>query len=319
MTTAIRDFAEDDWRPHLRRKGKSPETVSTYTHAVNRFAAYLDSTGHSGAVEDVTKRDLLRFIDALNGEGRKAATVVTYVRGVKSLLRYALDFGIIDADPAGGIGRELPNDAPTDVTILTDEQIAALRRATTGRDFFARRNRALIEVALATGMRRGELASIKVTPSPLFDGGGGAVTCTVSKTRPRTVALSAEAVDALRVYLRLRAERKTHTEALFVGAKGEALDGKAIWDIVRRIGVKAGLPWLHPHTLRHTHTAHLKRAGVDSEVIRETMGWKPGSKMLAHYAASVNGEVALRRQFEQQFPGANIDAMMAQWQRQRAA
>jgi integrase/recombinase XerD len=280
---------------HLAAEGKAGRTLDAYTEAVRWFAAahLLRETGKT-RWEQVDRRDLQRWTVWLLGE-YSTAYASNQFRAVRRFLRW-LAFEEDRRDPTEGL--RAPKVTAGPVPVFSSGELSALRRACQGRSFAARRDSAVIEVLLATGVRRSELAGIRYHPDDpagcdlrLLD---REITVRGKGGRERVVRIGFEAARSLDRYLRARAR---HPQAgrpqLWLGAGGRSpLTSDGIYQVVVHAGERAGVA-VYPHRFRH-HFSHtwLERGGPEGDLM-ELNGWS-SPQVLARYGASARSARARR-------------------------
>jgi site-specific recombinase XerD len=282
----------ESFRLHLAAEGKAGRTLDTYAEAVRWFAAgYLLRETDKGRWEEVGRQDLQRWTVRLLGE-YSTAYASNQFRAVRRFLRW-LALEEDRPDPTAGL--RAPAAKPRLVPVFTSEELSALRRACLGRSFGARRDAAIIEVLLATGVRRSEVAGIRCDPvRGDLDLAGREIRIRGKGGRERIVKISYHAARAVDRYLRARAKHPLAARPelwLGIGGRGPVTpDG--IYQIVANIGKKAGVA-VYPHRFRH-HFSHtwLDRGGAGGDLM-ELNGWT-SPQMLAWYGGSARGARARR-------------------------
>jgi site-specific recombinase XerD len=282
----------DSFRLHLAAEGKAGRTLDAYTGAVRWFAAaHLLRETDKASWEQVGRQDLQRWTVWLLGE-YSTAYASNQFRAVRRFLRW-LAAEQDRPDPASGL--RAPKGKPRLVPVFTSEELSALRRACQGRSFGARRDAAIIEVLLATGVRRSEVAGIHCDPARGdLDLAGREIRVRGKAGRERIVKISYQAARSVDRYLRARAGHPLASRPelwLGIGGRGPVTpDG--IYQIVASVGKKAGVV-VYPHRFRH-HFSHtwLDRGGAGGDLM-ELNGWS-SPQMLAWYGGSARGARARR-------------------------
>jgi site-specific recombinase XerD len=253
------------FRLHLAAEGKAGRTLDTYTGAVRWFAAApLLRETDKASWEQVGRQDVQRWTVWLLGE-YSTAYASNQFRAVRRFLRW-LALEEDRPDPTSGL--RAPAVKPRLVPMFTSEELSALRRACQGRSFGARRDAAILEVLLATGIRRSELAGIRCNPGDPGLGdlnlAGREIRVCGKAGRERIVKISYQAARSVDRYLRVRAGHPLAGRPelwLGIGGRGPVTpDG--IYQIVAGTGEKAGVA-VYPHRFRH-HFSHtwLDRGGA---------------------------------------------------------
>ena len=249
---------------HFER-GRSARTAEAYARDLEFFAAYL---GRPAA--NAQRSDVKAFVAELAGARRyQPAAIRRKLVALRRFFRYLLVEGAREDDPMLGVDPpKLPKRLPH---VLREDDVARLMRTKppAGRTDFQRyRDRAILEVLYASGIRRAEVASLDLADADLER----RVMRVIGKgNKERTVLINRAAADAMRAYLGYRP--RTSDPAFFVGRRGQRLGVRAIWEIVKTFERLSGLSIrATPHVMRHSFATHLLENGADLMTIKELLG-----------------------------------------------
>ena len=265
---------------HLRLElGRSPLTCDAYARDLELFGAFLAKDKkrpkHSTAektwpqLRTATSSDIRQFIMTLAGpRGYEATAVRRKIASIRSFYKFLKTHNYREDDPAVHIpapkvGKKLPKVLPeADVTKL-------LRTTVAGRsEFQLLRDRAIMELLYASGVRRAEVAGIDVNDVDLRR---RTILVTGKGNKQRIVIINATTARAIADYLAHRP--RSQDEALFVGRSGHRLTPRHIWHIFHTIYKISGIRLkASPHTMRHSFATHLLEHGVDLVTIQELLG-----------------------------------------------
>lgn len=251
-----------------KEKKASANTLSSYLRDVRQFSDWLGGEGI--ALPQATQSDIKQYAKFLNAKGKSDATVVRSIASLKSFYGYMLAAHSILANPAKGftpskLERKLPE-------ILTSKEVDLFLDQPDVSDEKGCRDKAMLELLYATGIRVSELISLDIHDINLVL---GFIRCT-GKGKERIVPLYKAAVRALSTYIeRVRPQllEEPNEPALFVNMNGERMSRQGFWKIVKFYQEKAGIDKdITPHTLRHSFAAHLLENGADLKSIQEMLG-----------------------------------------------
>ena len=251
--------------------GLGEKTRQAYRSDLVQLARWLRSRPGTQLVHEVGRGDLLAWISRGMSEGRKASTAARRLSGLRRFYRYLLREGVITEDPTLRIDSPmLPRRLPD---TLSEQDVETLLQEPDPGLPLELRDRAMLEILYACGLRVSELVSLRVDQVNLRQG----VVRVVGKgNRERLVPLGEEALDWLVRYLRQgRGDmlRGRASDALFPGSRPEAMTRQAFWYRVRHYAARAGINRkLSPHTLRHAFATHLLNHGADLRVVQMLLG-----------------------------------------------
>jgi len=253
----------------LTERKRSPLTVAAYERDLNEFVAFLKESGAGVSLRRVNSSQIRRYIahmfDARDYDSR---TVCRKLSSIRALYRFLKITGIREDDPAVGIpGPAIARKRPAPLKV--DEVMRLLRTSIAGRTEAGRlRDNAIMELFYASGMRRAELAGVRLSDVDLAE---RTIKVTGKGNKERVVVINHAAAQAIEAYLRVRP--RSADPCLFLGRSGRGLTPKHVWHIFRTIYRISGIQkHASPHTLRHSFATHLVENGVDLETVRELLG-----------------------------------------------
>ena len=250
-------------------KNASANTLSSYMRDIRQLADYLDSEKDTDIVS-ATDVDLEEYIQHLRESGKSVATVSRCIASIKNLYSYLGIHQIIKQSPATKLTTEksvqkLPQ-------ILTSQEVNLLLDQPKCIDAKGYRDKAMLELLYATGMRVTELIDLDVADVNL----PAAVVRRHGRNKERFIPIYPAAVKALDEYIRLVRPQMLADPAdptLFVNIGGERMSRQGFWKIIKHYQKKANIDKdITPHTLRHSFAAHLLENGADIHDIQEMLG-----------------------------------------------
>lgn len=264
-------------------KKMSHNTVLSYRRDLLQMAAYLEERGIKDAGK-VTKTSLNSYILFMEREGKATTTISRMLASMKAFFHYEFSERKIRRNPAELVrAPKIEKKAPV---ILTVDEVTALLNQPCGRTPKEIRDKAMLELLYATGIRVSELTNLKLTD---INRSIGFLTCRDSG-RDRTIPFSGVAKSVLEDYLlnaRPILTKGRESEWLFVNCNGGQMSRQGFWKIIKFYGGKAGIQEdITPHTLRHSFAAHLIGSGADMKAVQVILGHSDvaTTQMYAAYA-----------------------------------
>ena len=254
-------------------KKASANTLSSYMRDVRQLAEYLGANG----IIDATAGELDGYIAELRSAGKSIATVSRTIASIKCLYSHLFIKQLITLNPAQGLTPEkVPQKLPE---ILINREVELLLAQPNCIDPKGYRDKAMLELLYATGIRVTELIDLKITDVNLE---AGVIRC-VNRDTERLIPMYPAAVKALRDYITLVRPQMILSpgeQSLFVNVSGEHMSRQGFWKIIKHYQKMAGIEKdITPHTLRHSFAAHLLENGADIHAIQEMLGHKDISSM----------------------------------------
>jgi integrase/recombinase XerD len=261
---------EEEYLGHLRvERGLAENTILAYGSDFARLRAYASGRGMD--LLGLGQADLADFIASLHASGLSTRSVARAVHSVRGLYRFAVREGRLRDDPMENL--RAPRAFKALPRALTTAQVEALLDAPDASTPLGVRDRAILEVLYAAGLRVSELTSLRPDDMDLEL---GVLTCIGKGNKERLVPLGQQARRWVQRYLaevRGTLSRRRPSPYLFLNHRGGRLSRMGLWGIVRRHAVTAGLQRvLTPHVLRHSFATHLLENGADLRAVQAMLG-----------------------------------------------
>jgi integrase/recombinase XerC len=267
------------------QRNVSDHTIRNYASDLGQFMHYLTHTAKGdprpepelGQIDNLTIRE---FIGSLYQKGNKKSSIARKLAAVRSFMKYLSVREAIDTNPARSVVSPKRESRLPDY-MAVDSVVSLVESPDTGTDL-GKRDRAILELLYAAGIRVGELVGLNLGDVSLDE----ELLRVVGKgSKERIVPFGKSAREALEAYLEIR-HRRMRTkesgakglrhpegEAVFLNARGGRLTARSVWNIVDRyVGQLSQRLKVHPHTLRHTFATHMLNAGADLRTIQELLG-----------------------------------------------
>ncbi len=250
-------------------KRASQNTISSYLRDIRQLSEYLDAHNHVELTE-AGEEDLAEYIAWIKAKGKSAATVSRVIASFKNLYSFLCIRQIVAENPASGlVSEKAEHKLPQ---ILTSKEVELLLEQPECVDAKGYRDRAMLELLYATGIRVTELIDLDIGDVNLA---AGIIRCH-SRNKERFIPMYPAAIKALSEYISLVRPHMIAVpdeQALFVNVSGERMSRQGFWKIIKYYQKKAKIEKdITPHTLRHSFAAHLLENGADIHAIQEMLG-----------------------------------------------
>lgn len=260
---------EEEFAMYLSYEKKlSESTLLSYRRDLDRFFEYL-KLKNIADVKKTNKTVVLTYLLQLQKEGKKTATVSRCLASIRSYFGYLNRNGIIKKDPTMGV--ETPKAEKKLPEILSAEEINRLLAAPNTKDLKGIRDRAMLELLYATGIRVSELVNLNTADINLDMGFLHA-----RSGKERVIPMGGIAQSALSDYVFKARDlmiKESAEKALFVNVNGKRITRQGFWKIIKHYKEAANIALdITPHTLRHSFAAHLLENGADLKSISEMLG-----------------------------------------------
>ena len=269
----------------IKEKHASENTVNAYMKDLEHFRDFIVSRSID-RLSDVSNSDIVAYLMELKKQGRSKSTVNRRLTSIRTFYKYLLREGKVRENPAEDI--KSPRIEKKDIEFLSIDEVNRLMtlpdESTKGI-----RDRAILELMYATGIRASELIDMKLDDLNMSM---GFVKCTGEHSKARIIPIGRPARHALEDYVydaRPVLLKKSTNEKLFVNYAGESMTRQGLWKILKEYGEEAGLKIrLTPQVLRNSFAVHMLQNGADIKSIQELMGHEDIAATQAYLAVTKN-------------------------------
>jgi len=250
-------------------KQSSTNTQLSYQRDLKKFKAFCDGKGIF-SVKNLTAKDLKAYVDVMGEEQFKPATVSRNIASIKAWIHFMMDEGVIKEDITRTL--KVPKIEKKIPEIMTMNEVVTLLEQPVGNNPKEIRDKAMLELLYATGIRVTELISLKMEDLNLQM---NYISCN-DGNKERMIPFGTKARMALIRYLEEVREQMladTKSQVLFVNCSGQGMSRQGFWKLIKHYAKKAGITEdITPHTLRHSFAAHLVENGADLRSVQEMLG-----------------------------------------------
>jgi len=240
-------------------RGVSPHTVDAYNRDILNFISFLQA--HSCSTPD--KKYAEEYVAYMRERGKKTRSIVRAISALRSFFNFLLIDGVLSYNPLEDM--ETPKYTQPIPDVLSEEDILQLLKLPDG-EKKSLRDRTILELLYATGLRVSELIKLKRSDINLE---GGFLVASGKRSKERVVPLGAYSREAIKIYLE---QEKPQGAFLFPNKKGGMLTRQAIWKLIRKYAIQLQKGHISPHTIRHTFATHLLRGGADLRSVQILLG-----------------------------------------------
>jgi len=250
-------------------RGLSDNTLMAYRCDLNGVAKALNELGES--LQTASRENLLVYLAQRAQQGAHARTTARLLSSIRRFYQYQIREGYLKSDPSAQI--DAPKVSPALPKLLTEDEVDDLLGAPDCDKTLGLRDRTMLELLYASGLRVSELISLEMSQINVQQ---GIVRVMGKGGKERLVPLGEEALDWLEIYLqqaRGNIIKGRAVDALFPTNRGAAMTRQAFWQLIKRYAKQAGIQKdLSPHTLRHAFATHLINHGADLRVVQLLLG-----------------------------------------------
>jgi len=251
-------------------KGLSLNTLEAYSRDLNRYSEFMENRGIQN-IKEITSDDVISYLGSLRKDGLTANSVNRTLAAVRGFYKYLLRENVMDENPVANI--ELAKIWLRLPDTLSKDEMNLLLEQPDAETPLGMRDRAMLELMYATGIRVSELISLTVNS---INWQVGYLVVVGKGSKERIVPVGKSAIDYMTQYVnegRLKLLKGKRTNFFFVNRSGNGLTRQGFWKIIKKYATKSGLhKKIHPHTFRHSFATHLLEGGADLRSVQVMLG-----------------------------------------------
>ena len=253
-------------------KGLAKNTIVSYERDLKSYIKYFRNVEQLKSFNDVERIHIIHFLGHLKEQGKSSRTLARHVASIRAFHQFLLRERVTDHDPSVHI--ETPKLERTLPKVLNLEEVETLLDSPDTKDHYGIRDKAMLELLYATGIRVSELIGLQTGDVHLTM---GFVRCIGKGNKERIIPIGKTALEALEHYVNngrsYFISKNNHDNALFLNHHGKQLTRQGFWKILKKLAQGAGIEKeLTPHTLRHSFATHLLENGADIRAVQEMLG-----------------------------------------------
>jgi integrase/recombinase XerD len=253
-------------------KGLAQNTVVSYERDLKSYIKYMINVEQLNEFNEVQRIHIAQFLDYLKEQGKSSRTLARHIASIRALHQFLLREKVADHDPT--VHLETPNLERTLPKVLSIQEVEVLLNSPNTSDHFGLRDKAMLELLYATGIRVSEIITIGLEDVHLMM---GFIRCIGKGNKERIIPIGNTAIHAIQAYLEQGrphfVSNKNQEQSLFLNHHGKQLTRQGFWKILKKLALKSGINIdLTPNTLRHSFATHLLENGADIRSVQEMLG-----------------------------------------------
>lgn len=254
-------------------KRMAKNTLLSYERDLKSYLQYIKHVEAVETLNYVQRVHIVQFLSFLKEQGKSAKTLARHVASIRAFHQFLLREQVTNQDPSVLI--ETPKSERSMPKVLSLEEVEKLLDFSNGQGHFGLRDKAMLELLYATGIRVSELIQIDLEHVNVTM---GFIHVTGKSNKERVIPIGKTAADALKRYIEhgranFTAKNEILESALFLNHHGKRLTRQGFWKILKKLAKEAGIQnELTPHTLRHSFATHLLENGADLKAVQEMLG-----------------------------------------------
>ncbi len=263
MKDIIYDFIEN-----LKQRQASQNTIASYERDILQFNEYFESINKK--MVDLTSEDMQDYINYLSIKGKSNSTISRSTASVKSFYRYLISRGLVKLNITDKV--DVPKVDKKEPMILTSSEIEKLLEQPNTGDLKGQRDKAMLEILYATGIRVTELISLRIEDVNLTNG----YVKVKKRNAERHIPLGNLSLKCLKEYMnkvRPLLIRTEEEKTLFINTNGQKMTRQGYWKILKQYKDQAKIgKEITPHTIRHSFAVHMLQNGAEVKTVQELLG-----------------------------------------------
>jgi integrase/recombinase XerD len=267
----VNDHVQDFLQYIIVERALSKNTIDSYKRDLIQYILYLEKVESIRTIDQVERSHIIGYLLFLKENGKASATLARNIASIRSFHQFLFREKVASQDPAVHI--ESPKAERKLPKVLTTHEVEALLDTPSSNEPMSKRDKAMLELLYATGIRVSELVQLDLADIHLEM---GFIRCMGKGSKERIIPLGKMAQSAIERYLqdgRAFLLKGKKTESLFLNHHGNRLSRQGFWKILKQLAVKAQIKKeLTPHTLRHSFATHLLENGADLRAVQEMLG-----------------------------------------------
>ena len=252
-------------------KALAKNTIVSYERDLKTYLKYIKTVENVQTINDIGRIQIVHYLGHLKEQGKSSRTIARNIASIRAFHQFLLREKVADQDPSVHI--ETPQLERTLPKVLNLQEVESLLEAPKPNTHYGLRDKAMLELLYATGIRVSELIGLNLDDAHLTM---GFVRCIGKGNKERIIPLGRTAAEAIQQYLekgRPQFIKNSREVSLFVNHHGRRLTRQGFWKILKGLTDKAGIEKeLTPHTLRHSFATHLLENGADLRAVQEMLG-----------------------------------------------
>lgn len=267
MEDRLRDFIHY----LIVEKGLAKNTIISYERDIQSYLQYLKTVETVTDLNLVQRPQVIHFLAHLKDQGKASKTLARHIASIRAFHQFLFREKVVERDPTVHI--ESPQKERSLPKVLNLQEVEKLLESPKTNDHYGLRDKAMLELLYATGIRVSELIGLDMGDIHLTM---GFVRCMGKGSKERIIPIGRTATAAIQQFLdngRHHFVNKQRDDALFLNHRGKRLTRQGFWKILKRLSKEAGITKeLTPHTLRHSFATHLLENGADLRAVQEMLG-----------------------------------------------